>query len=535
MQQASLSGATLSHKSMNFDQFLSKLKQYVDDTSMTPVFKTDITGDQLVEAYLNSFPTSVDRQEHNCRCCLQFLRNYGGLVVLNHNFQPVSLLWRGSSFGEFQPIVDKMRTLVESSKVSGVFYSDTSRLGIQKAGGWSHFNVLTPGQSLNRNKLVSDSQLSAEKLEHFGILSRAFDRYSADTARKAVSLLEAGSLYRAEKVLGMAKWFNQLRSSISTTRNVKLLNNQVWAAVASAPPGFCNVNGSMLGSLMDDIQANLAHDNIAARFAAKMDPTIHNRPQTAPGAQNVKRAEEIIDKLGIKASFKRRYARLSDLKLEWSPTPAKPVKPQASSGMFKDVNVKGGKPASTVPRLVESTAPAVKMTYSKFRRTVLPNAIDISVLVPARGHFAALVTATNSSAPCILQWGNNVSWYVYSGGSDASKWNLRPKQYARLTGICLQPNMWENEASHQGTGVHFLIEGCRDQSTPGLALFPEILMSSLHGVRKTIEEFCKGEKISAAATGNASGLKFTDNSTPVTLKVTSKDNIISTYVIDRFE
>ena len=44
-----------------------------------------------------------------------------------------------------------------------------------------------------------------------------------------------------------------------------------------------------------------------------MDPLKYQRPQVTPGTGNVARAEEIVEKLGIATSLKRRFARLEEL------------------------------------------------------------------------------------------------------------------------------------------------------------------------------------------------------------------------------
>lgn len=73
--------------------------------------------------------------------------------------------------------------------------------------------------------------------------------------------------------------------------------------------------------------------------------------------------------------------------------------------------------------------PPVTMTWRKFMETVLPLAEEIEYQVKSVDNFSAILTASYEDAPPILQWDkeeqrNPFSWYVYSGGSNASKWNV---------------------------------------------------------------------------------------------------------------
>ena len=45
------------------------------------VFHGNLDGDVIFDAYLSGFETEELRQEHNCRCCRQFFRRYGNVMV----------------------------------------------------------------------------------------------------------------------------------------------------------------------------------------------------------------------------------------------------------------------------------------------------------------------------------------------------------------------------------------------------------------------------------------------------------------------
>lgn len=513
------------HKSMDFNRFMQKVRNNMTSHGQ-PLFTT--RGVDLWEVYLNAFEPE-HRQEHNCRCCKKFIEEFGGLAYLSGNGTIHSFLWDDDfNYGEFSDIVRALEAAVVSSKIDTVFVTDGNTLGTKHSGGWDHFSIKSPESTVSTSRLKTPFQLMAAKKEDFRMLSNALNKYSRPLATQALSLLQSENLNRGHLAVGIAEWFHKLQEAITNKKKAKR-DNLIWSAVATAPAGFCNISSSVLGSLLDDLAEGYSFETVKKRWNNKTAGTQYRRPQNAPGAQNIKRSEEIFDKLGLKPSTERRYARLEDLELLWSPR-TKNVAPAASPGVFQDVVARDMR---KVPKLVRSTAPATIMTFEKFKRKVLPTAEEIFIDAPGKGNYSALLTAVHPSAPLLFQWSNPVNWYVYSGGSTASSWNPYTGKETKVTGITLQPNMWDDECENRGEGVHFILDGAKDSRAAGLALFPETLRSELHECRKTIESFSNGKSASGRSLGTASGIKFNGNGS-LTVKVVS-NGIMTKYKLDRMD
>lgn len=50
----------------------------------TKLFRVEVDKDLIWSTYLNSFPEE-ERQEHNCNCCRQFIKNWGNVVAIKNN------------------------------------------------------------------------------------------------------------------------------------------------------------------------------------------------------------------------------------------------------------------------------------------------------------------------------------------------------------------------------------------------------------------------------------------------------------------
>ncbi len=97
--------------------------------------------------------------------------------------------------------------------------------------------------------------------------------------------------------------------------------------------------------------------------------------------------------------------------------------------------------------------------------------------------------------------------------------------------------MWGGNTQHKevGNSALIVISGARDLNNRSLALFPELLRSELHSVRRTIEAHSRSQKLELLEDGeqHAAGLRLGDGST--THLVVRSAAGVAYYLIDRWE
>ncbi len=517
------------------------------DKAPRQFFTTDTTG--LYDLFVDALPSEL-RQHHNCRACRTFVERFGGLVYLVDGVTHTPF-WPEVDIPEpFANGIRAMRRVACLGKITGVFYSAESVWGQPVTGEWRHFAVSVPealrwkpptgrlkGGPDERATLAA--QAAALKLEEFGMLKRALADYTPEIVAQAVALLDTETLYRGEKVLGVARWLAGVQAELASTKNGWRRDNIVWAAVASAPTGYAHVRSSMIGTLLDDLAAGVPVDEVKRKFAAKMHPLQYQRPTAAPSVGNVREAEKVIAELGAAGSLKRRFAKLEDLRPLWMPHPtaSNPAGKVAEGGaVFAHLLVKPVSKPST-----EIDATRNPMTWEKFARTVLAQGADsIELYAPAHGNYMALIAAEDPSAPPIIQWDseqdrNTLTWYVYHGGSASSAWRVS-HGWVSLTAITHKPSMYKPGFEHQGVGVMFIIAGARDtRHTVSGGLFVEQLRSQFHGIRSTLEAYFKSAPISGRDEATACGLMCSKGGPwDVRLRVT-KGSIRTIYKVDRWD
>lgn len=498
--------------------------------SGTPLFDTNAEG--LWDAYLEAFAPEV-RQFHNCNACKHFIQRYGALVTIADDGTTTPLLWdQAQATPEYAQAFAEVYRRVRRAKVTGVFLSSDKVLGHPVTGIWRHMAVELPrGCSARYTEgLKTAGQAMAEKREEHHMVMRALGEFSPQTVGVAVQLLGAEALYRSEKVLGQAEWLAKLHGARDAAEGSERKSNVVWLAVAKASAGFCHPRASMIGTLLEDIAAGKAFEDVKRAFAAKMRPDQYQRPQAAPSAGNIAQAEKLVEKLGIARSLERRFARLEEIETIWNP--AAPAAP-AAGGVFAHLDPKRSQPPSSMH------AQAGRITWEKFARDVLPTARELEVNVPAHGSFGAILTAQHLDAPPILQWDqpekrNPFSWYLYVNGSPASAWGLR-MGWLKASAIALEPHQWHGgDYPNQGAGAIFILPSAKDQREAGNALFPEILKSELREVRATIEAYSKTAKIGGREEASAAGLIMSKGGGEIEVRVSLDSGVRMGYLIDRW-
>lgn len=500
-----------------------------------PLFTTDVSEELLWAAYSSNLPA-----HYNCNSCRKFIQKYGGLVTITVEGRIISFLWDILPPSYFYKSVTALADLVDYARVTGVFLSSDKKWGTPVTGQWTHLSGVNPAPF--RHTLLSADQMMAEKRQDYQMLRRGLADFSYQVCKEALRVLEADVLDRSEKTLGVARWLVELHQNLSGVPS-NHYSNIVWRAVASAPPGFCHIRSTMISTLLEDILAGMDFDTVQKRWAAKMHPLQYRRPTTAPATGAIDQAEKIVEKLGLRRSFDRRFARLDEIPIAiWTPAPARRSSRSAfvadTFGMFGHLR----KPvASSVSPM---RLPAISMTWEKFARTVLPFAQKIEVyLLDKVQPFYGLTTAVHPDAPAILQWDddqtrNPFAWYFHAFGSLPHRWNLS-SGWHNISMIFPAPSEWYHPErfTHFGKQIFFAIPEAKDMNyveTGGRSstLFPETLRNDLHGISSVVEAHSRSSTLAGVESGDANGIAFTgsDLGSQILLRVQNQE-----YRIDRMD
>lgn len=435
-------------------------------------------------------------QHYTCRCCQNFVDRFGGLVTIGEDGKTSSALWgfNDPPYALYEGIAT-IKDLVEKQKVTGVFYSNEYQYGSPATNGkditWRHMAAKPHKRNVWDNVLQTADQRMAEQKEDFKNIVLALMDYPLELLTVGLKIVNSDTLYGNEKIKGQMEWLYNLSFARENSYK-KYRDNTVWKAIAEAPAGFLHPRASMVGTLLTDLKDGYSYDDAAARFKSKMHPLQYMRPTAPPKDGTIVEAEKVFSVLESAGALARRFCRLDEVQLLWQPVTDKsqPIEPS----LFGHLKSK--------PQTGDINTPATKITWEKFRRTVLPNCTSIEINLPSVRHYLApLVTAVHPEAPCLFQWNNHVSWYIHTDGFNHGSYphemNINPG-WTKLSGIGFKPFMWEDEEAfeHQGHSVLFYLqEAFETKNMTNSCLFPSLMKSEYHGIRSVIEAYSKRGRI----------------------------------------
>ena len=470
-----------------------------------------VSNDGLADTFIAGLPPHL-RAHYTCNCCRSFFNHFGGLVTVNDDGS-LSSLWDFTAAEPFRVAIDELRQAVVSRPIVAAFVTADAVAGNPTTNGWDHFAVKLPSSRRHQSFTESPQAAAAKLREETTMLRRGLGEFTVATVTSALALATSGTLQRPEKAEPMLRWLLDLHARL---RGLEAPQREslLWHIAATAPAGFTHVRGGIVGTLLEDVAAGMSTGDIARRWAEKVDPSQYMRAQVAPSAGNLRRAESVIQAMEAAGSLRRRYVTLGDaVETLWS---SKPEAPAASSSgpVFGHITAKVKVALTTQPLDLGE----IKMTWDKFRRTMLADAENIEYNVPSSPvQLAALVTAVDAAAPPILQWDgglgakggdarNPVS--VYSTTAAPSAWNLSPGAWVPVDFVSPMPYHWNgNAAANQKEGVLLALRGCRDaKRTAGGGFLPEFLRSELREIRASLDAYARSARVEGADKAAACGI-----------------------------
>lgn len=511
----------------DYAMLLASVHKIFEYAAGAQLFQTNAAD--LFDRYLEALP--VERDVHTCTACRRFVDAFGGLVTIGPDGKSKPAVWDSSMAPAFyRAAIKAMEDEVGRARVIGPFYSPDVRYGTPKTGAWTHLSVTPERRVVYEHALLSAGQAMAAKREDFRAVAAALGDFTSEVLTEALRLLESESLARSERFVAPVRWLLDLHAARSGARDSRIRDNILWRAIASAPDGYCHPRSSVVGSLLEDIAAGYAFADVKSRFDAKLHPLQYQRPQAAPKSGAIITAEKMVQEMGLAPSLERRMARLEEVEAIWHPVPQKGA---AADGVFGHLKPR----RAQAPSL---SMPAVTMTWEKFVRTVLSQAVAMEAMVPAQGNFIGLTTAVHGDAPPLLRWDsegyrNPVAWYLYNGGSSARQWGLE-SGWRQAPLVSLLPTMWgPSPAPHLGEGAVIFLEDALDSRNTEGCIFPETIREELRAVRSVIEAYSKNATRGLPGGPAACGLDLRKGASLNQLLRVTTSTGTTDYRIDRWD
>jgi hypothetical protein len=393
-----------------FIKHFSKLKDRA-------LFTVEVEGDTLWNLYLESFPSEL-RNQFQCSSCKYFIKNYGGIVVINNDYTLESI-WNFEVEEPFKSVVEKLHNLVVSSSIGNVLRTISTKLGtdsntqLLESGEvirWHHFYLEVPKSYVVR-KGESLEGARAPFKDNQVLMKRALSELSPLATDTVLELIAQGSLYRGEEYKGLLLSFKALQEEYHQL-DEKQKDVFCWVKSDTA---ISRIRNSAVGTLLIDISNGMDLDSAVTRFEKVMAPENYKRPQAIFTQRMLEDAQKKIEELGLTNSLYRRLAISSDITInDVLFVDRKLTSIGGDSSIFnvlsKDVKVEP-----------KDFSRNTEITLDEFLHNVLPTASSIELYLENK-HEPKLVTliAPVYDSPSITKWGNNFTWSYNNALADAS-------------------------------------------------------------------------------------------------------------------
>lgn len=491
-----------------------------EDTS--PIFTPNLPEGAIWKTFLSHLPDDSMRQRFSCNACRHFISNFGGLAqVVEEDGRLKPLLWPASQENVPEGLRASIKAMYQTISSASVLTELKPRagkktIGTRISGGYNHFYLTFPDCHLHNDDLNGFAPIAVPGLA--AMLDRIMQDYSKETVGQAATMLLEDKLPYADNHKAAIRWLRDLHENknLETARH-----NLLYLYAASSFTGcLSQLRSGALSTLLNNIQIGKGFKRIEHEWWSVCDPLLYLRPQAAPTASHIAVAERLMQTLGITENDMRRkeltHSEIPESVVMWARK--KHCENKSSSkprGIFSKLKPRapgsGSSPSPSKHGKI-SHVPPTPISFTQFMTSVLPNASKLEYHLAARSRLYFCITGLEGTKP-LMQWHcdqNRASWFTYRDPLPVKDHGLRPDTFSEVSCIIPFPHLWDGAPVtttlpllpaeseqfryyHKNHGFRYLL--CLDNitlesgSNLSLCLFPTVMKSKFHGVRRTIEAF----------------------------------------------
>jgi len=454
-----------------------------------PLFRTDISGDELWVAYLAAFPPGSnpilrERTEHDCSACRQFIRAVGNVVAVIDG--EVVSLWDVKVPAEpaYEAVAQALSALVLSRPIAGPFLHFESAAGVDRnfeldpdaeeicehpspVRTWTHFFVNIDRRFVKPKDAIPS--LLAERRSQHDVFLRSLCEITDEAVETVLDLIGQGSLYRGEEHRHVVEEFRALKARFNALPDEQARNVFAWTADASG--AVVRIRNTAIGTLLVALSEGEELDAAVRSFEAKVAPANYHRPSALISKAMVAKAKETLETLGLTSALERRYATLADVSVNdvlFADRSARRSLANAGTAAGAFDELMEATPGSTRPQTYDKVE---EVPVERFLSEIVPRAATIEVLLENRhrGNLVSLIAPVDPTARRLFKWDNGFSWSYAGEVADAIKERVKAAGGSVVGDLCCRL-AWSNrddlDFHMQEPGSYPLYFGTRNRPSP---------------------------------------------------------------------
>lgn len=386
------------------------------------LFRVDVDGDTLWEAYQRAFPEGTNpifraRREHDCSCCRQFIRTVGSVVAIVNG--KIQTIWDKAASGDddtYAIVATAMRRAVHNKPIIEPFLHYEGHAGADKTFEqrigmspmtWTHFHVNIPAKFVRAKGAIA-TELGKQRTA-FATLNRALTEITDDAIQTVLDLIDQGSLYRGNEHVATVRAFKQFKQRYAALSSPAQCATFLWSMLNEAGASIAGIRNSVIGTLLVDLSEGVDLERAVKAFETKVAPANYKRPTALVTQAMIDKAKTTIADLGLTSALDRRYAVIGDVPVNDVLFVDRSIRKQLAGDAFDDI-------APTKPTKPQNLDKVESIGIEDFIRNVLPkvNSIEVMFENKHRGNLMTLTAPTDPTAGQLFKWDNGFAW-AYSG------------------------------------------------------------------------------------------------------------------------
>lgn len=394
-----------------------------------PLFRVNVTGDELWQLYLSSFPEGTnpvyrERTEHDCGCCRHFIRTIGNVVALTD--KGLESIWDVtlplSAADGYGVVANELAKVVKNADICDVFLHYENAVGTAKnfedvlgqVKTWEHFHVTLLPTVVKPKALIPS--LLGEKRMLAELFQRALETISLEAVDTVLELVDQNSLYRGEEFRAVVTAFRVQLVQYKMAR-LEDRKHYPWHAVVSrGDVALLGIRNTAIGTLLVDLSEGMDLEQAVKSFEAKVAPMNYKRPTALVTPRMIAEAKKTLDGLGLTSALQRRYATLDDITINNVLFADRSTRAVLSGNVFDELITE----AAIKP---ESFSKVEEIPVERFFADVLPKATGLSVLFENKhvGNLVSLIAPLDPTSLNVFKWDNRFSWSYKGDVTDSIK------------------------------------------------------------------------------------------------------------------
>lgn len=410
----------------DFNLFKTAVAAQFQKMSKHSLYRADVTGQEVWDAYLGAFPEGTDplyrqRTEHDCSSCKSFIRAIGNCVAIIDG-KAVSLWDIKVSEPTYQTVADALAAIVYSKKIDNLFYHFEPRAGLDKnfeeitgnVKTYSHFFVNIPSTLVVKSADVGTKTADARATHD--VFLRGLTEISLPSIETVLELVGQNSIYRGTEHKNSLEQLKKLKKEFVLLDEVAQ-DTFVWSKVNTVIGAITRIRNTSIGTLLTDISEGKDLDIAVSAFEKMVAPANYKRPTAVVTKDMIQKAQAEIEKLGLMSALGRRHAVIGDITVDNVLHANRAARTKmAESTVFDDI-------ASSLPEKTKDYSKVEEVTIENFLANVLPRAESVEVLLENRlaPSLVSLIAPSDPTAGLLFKWNNNFTWDYAGGYADSVK------------------------------------------------------------------------------------------------------------------